>query len=174
MLNKKEISYPNVDSKDSNKEGAELDPNHTHFILIDDGRRVENVINNGTISQEFKIPFGGEIEFRGNLEKELREGKSEKFYRDRHNVTSSAKNSYSRRSQVNLIELKKDEIPMVLIVVEGGPNTLKTVKEAVEKNVPILVLAVSLFIFYTNLVEQKVSWPIISGGNHIELNQNGS
>ena len=173
-----------MDSKDSNQEvaeldsnqgkGAELDPNHTHFILIDDGRRVENVINNGTISQEFKIPFGGEIEFRGNLEKELREGKSEKFYRDRHNVTSSAKNSYSRRSQVNLIELKKDEIPMVLIVVEGGPNTLKTVKEAVEKNVPILVLAVSLFIFYTNLVEQKVSWPIISGGNHIELNQNGS
>ena len=173
-----------MDSKDSNQEvaeldsnqekGAELDPNHTHFILIDDGRRVENVINNGTISQEFKIPFGGEIEFRGNLEKELREGKSEKFYRDRHNVTSSAKNSYSRRSQVNLIELKKDEIPMVLIVVEGGPNTLKTVKEAVEKNVPILVLAVSLFIFYTNLVEQKVSWLIISGRNHIELNQNGS
>lgn len=33
---------------------------------------------------------------------------------------------------------------MVLIVVQGGPNTLKTVEESLKQNVPILVLAVFL------------------------------
>ena len=38
--------------------------------------------------------------------------------------------------------LIKGIIPMVLIVVQGGPGTLQTVEEAVKQNVPVLVLAV--------------------------------
>lgn len=32
---------------------------------------------------------------------------------------------------------------MILIVVQGGPNTLLTVEESLKQNVPVLVLAVS-------------------------------
>ena len=35
---------------------------------------------------------------------------------------------------------------MVLIVIQGGPGTLKTVEEALKQNVPILILAVNLVV----------------------------
>jgi hypothetical protein len=38
--------------------------------------------------------------------------------------------------------LKKDIIPMVLIVIQGEWTILKVVEDAIKKNVPILVLAV--------------------------------
>jgi len=38
--------------------------------------------------------------------------------------------------------LKKDIIPMVLIVIQGEWKILKVVEDAIKKNVPILVLAV--------------------------------
>ena len=44
---------------------AELDPNHTHFVLVDDG-------SSGI--------YGKEIEFRSKFENELRKGKSNIFY----------------------------------------------------------------------------------------------
>ena len=34
------------------------------------------------------------------------------------------------------------EVPMILIVVQGGPNTLITVEESLKQMVPVLVLAV--------------------------------
>lgn len=74
---------------------VKLDPNHTHFILADDGSTGK---------------FGVEIEFRSNLEKKL-------------------KNC-----------LVSEKIPTILIVVQGGHNTLGTVMKAVENDVPILVL----------------------------------
>ena len=37
---------------------------------------------------------------------------------------------------------KNEYIPMILIVVQGGPNTLMTVEESLKENVPVLVLAV--------------------------------
>lgn len=36
---------------------------------------------------------------------------------------------------------------MVLIVVQGGPNTLKTVEESLKQSVPVLVLAVNYKLF---------------------------
>lgn len=45
-----------------------LDPNHTHFILVDDGSENQ---------------FGKEIEFRASLENELRKGHSLKYYQMR-------------------------------------------------------------------------------------------
>lgn len=42
-----------------------LDPNHTHFVLVDDGSEGQ---------------FGKEIKFRAKLENELRRGHSLKYY----------------------------------------------------------------------------------------------
>ena len=39
---------------------------------------------------------------------------------------------------------RNESVPMILIVVQGGPNTLLTVEESLKQNVPVLVLAVSL------------------------------
>ena len=33
-------------------------------------------------------------------------------------------------------------VPMVLIVVQGGPGTLKTVEETMKDHIPVLILAV--------------------------------
>ncbi|XP_022111614.1 transient receptor potential cation channel subfamily M member 2-like [Acanthaster planci] len=66
-----------------------LDPNHTHFILVDDG----------TVGS-----FGVEIKFRAKMEKEISE---QKVYGNT-NVS----------------------VPVVCVVVEGGPNTIFTVFEA--------------------------------------------
>jgi hypothetical protein len=99
-----------------------LDPNHTHFILVDDG-------SEGL--------FGKEIKFRAKFENELRKGKSLKFYENMrtHKFFSSQGQDFQE---------KKEIIPMILIVVNGGPNTLLTVVESLEENIPILVLAVIL------------------------------
>jgi len=110
---KKEISYPNVVREDTGSQrvsAAELDPNHNFFILVDDGS--ENT-------------YGGEIKFRADLENELRKGKSQKYYENRRKRTNSNENiSDNENSQedYNTVELKrglkKDIIPMVLIVVQ--------------------------------------------------------
>ncbi len=60
-----------------------LDPNHSHFILVDNAR----------------IGFGGEIDFRANLESAISE----------------------------------NAIPIVVLVLEGGAGTIKTVLESVKK-----------------------------------------
>ena len=91
-----------------------LDPNHTHFILVDDGS---------------VGAFGKEIEFRSRLEAELRKGKSLKDYEN--------KNKFN-----DLMREHNSYIPMILIVVQGGQNTLLTIEEAIKENVPILVLSV--------------------------------
>lgn len=105
----------------ANSEDVLLDPNHTHFILVDDG------------SQDM---FGKEIEFRARLEAELRRGKLPDQYEKMRKE--------KRKNSFNSIENEDAQsmIPMILIVVQGGPNTLLTVEESLKKNVPVLVLAV--------------------------------
>jgi hypothetical protein len=130
-----------------------LDPNHTHFILVDDG------------SEGF---FGKEIEFRAHLEAELRKGRSLRYYNKKLGKTISfaeskakmnrsfKRNATLTRTQTTIdlgksFELTSEDseedvrtelVPMILIVVQGGPNTLLTVVESLKENVPVLVLAV--------------------------------
>ena len=83
--------------------------------------------------------FGKEIEFRAHLEAELRKGRPLKYYEAQRN-----KKKYDEEESP--IELEDDsltEVPMILIVVQGGPNTLITVEESLKQMVPVLVLAVS-------------------------------
>ncbi|XP_033748888.1 transient receptor potential cation channel subfamily M member-like 2 [Pecten maximus] len=75
-----------------------LDPNHTHFLLVDDGTQKQ---------------FGKEITFRTGIEiavSKLRTAKTEAM------------------------------VPVVLLVVEGGPNTIRTVTEAVRGGIPTVLI----------------------------------
>ena len=72
-----------------------MDPNHTHFILVDNAHHT----------------FGGEIDFRARFESEIA-----KFLK----------------------------MPVVLVVIEGGPNTAKTTLESVEKKIPCIFIEVIL------------------------------
>ena len=82
---------------------SNLDPNHTHFILVD----------NGTFRK-----FGTEIDFRGLLEK------------------------YISRMMTDADEASATNVPVVSIVVEGGPGTLTTVRAAIDNATPVVVLDV--------------------------------
>ncbi|OWF39754.1 Transient receptor potential cation channel subfamily M member 2 [Mizuhopecten yessoensis] len=86
--------------KETNSNGNEtcLDPNHTHFLLVDDGTPQQ---------------FGKEILFRAGIEKAV------------SNLRTSGKEAM---------------VPVVLLVVEGGPNTIKTVKEAVDNDIPTVLI----------------------------------
>ena len=78
-----------------------LNPNHSHFIMVDDSKHA----------------FGGEVEFRADLEAEL----TKEFG----------------------IGAKKDTLcPCVVIVVGGGPNTVKFVYESVQKSNPCVFIEV--------------------------------
>lgn len=78
-----------------------LDPNHTHFLLID----------NAQLNQT-----GGDINFRARFESEISKGPA--------------------------TGLKP--IPVVLVVIEGGPNTIKCVLESLINNIPCVVIDVLL------------------------------
>jgi len=116
-----------------------LDPNHNNFILVDDGLEAETK------------KFGKEINFRASLEAELHKpGSYSKECEASNNhekklVDASQEDSKPTTSTETAkskeIEEQETEVPMVLIVVQGGPNTLKTVEETLLKKIPVLILA---------------------------------
>ncbi|XP_013398789.1 transient receptor potential cation channel subfamily M member 2 [Lingula anatina] len=81
----------------NNKRAASLDPNHTHFILVDQGT---------------ELIFGEEIDFRAALENEI-------------------------AKQKNAVDTT---IPIVLVVVEGGPGTIHTVHSAIMNGTPAVIV----------------------------------
>jgi hypothetical protein len=123
---------------ETNKE-VELEPNHTHFILVDDGTSGD---------------FGGEMNLRSDLEFELSKGKKLAYYQNpskasRHGSCSTVDlfRTFNQLPNTDQPEPYNNiTIPMILIVVQGGATTLKTVYDSVKKNVPVLVLAVNPFI----------------------------
>ena len=88
-------------SNKSKKKQELLDPNHSHFILVDDARH----------------DFGGEVKFRADLEKIL---------------------------------TKNNNVPIVVLVIGGGPRSAECVYEAVKNDIPCVFLDVINFI---NLIE---------------------
>ncbi|XP_030829332.1 transient receptor potential cation channel subfamily M member-like 2 isoform X2 [Strongylocentrotus purpuratus] len=104
-------AYYNMDAKKGktlvskpHKNHAHLDPNHTHFILVDKGRVDE---------------FGEEITLRGKLEKAISEEQIQKSSGESASVS----------------------IPVVCVVVQGGPNTIETAFEAITNGTPVVVVA---------------------------------
>jgi hypothetical protein len=109
-----------------------LDPNHSHFIIIDDDA-------NGQ--------YGKEMLFRTKLEAELRKHKN---YTAAHWQELRRKNS---NSSVNLQEMSDEmtaieqeyinfSIPMILICVNGGYDAMKHINECLKQRIPILLLQV--------------------------------
>lgn len=112
-----EIDFNDQKKYESNNTDVLLDPNHTHFIFVDDGSEGQ---------------FGKEIEFRAHLEAELRKGRSLKYYENRRAVKKRYMFSSSNGMQSDEDDDDEDDnvsnesVPMILIVVQGGPNTLIT------------------------------------------------
>ncbi|CAF2960103.1 unnamed protein product [Rotaria sp. Silwood2] len=106
----------------SNTRGeAPLEPNHTKFIFIDDGT---------------ERTYGREIAFRAQLEQVISGG----FFSSK-TMTSSSNQSESISGTSFLQSENSNPVPVVLLVVEGGPNTVRTVHEAVvENNIPAVFL----------------------------------
>ncbi|CAD5116686.1 DgyrCDS5550 [Dimorphilus gyrociliatus] len=93
----------NIEGLDYDKKGVSpIDHNHTHFILVDDGK-VKS--------------FGAEISLRCDLE--------------RH-ISLKIETGIARQQSVN--------VPVVLLVLEGGVNTLETAAVAIANKTPVVVI----------------------------------
>ncbi len=131
------LFYAQQEKEQAKNTDVFLDPNHTHFILVDDGSEGH---------------FGKEIEFRAHLEAELRKGRSLKHYENRRILRKRLTRTSSlagyqpsdEEEESNDEESSNESVPMILIVVQGGPNTLITVEESLKQSVPVLVLAVNI------------------------------
>ncbi|CAF0789998.1 unnamed protein product [Adineta ricciae] len=101
-------------SRGEQKGEAPLEPNHTEFIFVDDGSERK---------------YGREITFRARLEQAISGG----FFATR--PASSPSNPYASLTKTTSLRPEhSDPVPVVLLVVEGGPNTVRTVHEAVVQN----------------------------------------
>ncbi|XP_046584536.1 transient receptor potential cation channel subfamily M member 2-like [Haliotis rubra] len=88
-----------------------LDHNHTHFILVDDGTA-------GKYGAEIKF-LESFISKRSRLDQVM----TLCFYSAMYDMLAAGVN-----------------VPNVLIVVEGGLNTMRTVRESIQRNTPIVVI----------------------------------
>ncbi len=110
-----------VPKKSPTEKSAHLDPNHTHFILVDSAKKDE---------------FGGEVRFRAELEEAIYSGQKQQQQLADVNLNASLRKN------------KKPEIPIVTLVLGGGRNTVRQVLKAVEKNIPCIIFDVSLFLIF--------------------------
>ncbi|CAM4802278.1 unnamed protein product [Rotaria magnacalcarata] len=100
---------------------ASLEPNHTEFIFVDDGSERK---------------YGREITFRANLEQLI----SGDFFAARFTPALSS-SLQPLPGTTSLRAEPTDPVPVVLLVVEGGPNTVRTVHEAVvQNNIPAVFI----------------------------------
>ncbi|CAF1272530.1 unnamed protein product [Adineta steineri] len=98
-----------------------LEPNHTQFIFIDDGT---------------KYQYGGEIQFRNQFEKSIA---GESFVTLNNQHDSSDKTHSEDKSTSSYSQL--DSVPVVLLVLDGGLETIQKVHESVIKNkIPVVLL----------------------------------
>ncbi|CAF0919426.1 unnamed protein product [Brachionus calyciflorus] len=89
------LHYNNMAQKGYKSKSTPLDPNHSHFILVD--------------NSELNV-YGGEVEFRAKLEREI----------------------------VNYVESKN--APIVVLVLEGGERTILTVLNSVKNGSPCVFI----------------------------------
>ena len=83
-----------------------LDPNHSHFILVDDGSEGQ---------------YGKEIQFRNELEVELCRGRNIGYYKEKTKSKIRGESRYTKgisyisTSEINYDETADEKIPMVII-----------------------------------------------------------
>ena len=99
------------------KEPVSLDPNHTHFLLIDDGT----------------CSYGADVALRSKLIDHIACG----FEPSIETVRST---SWKTEQSQLTAHLAKAKVPVVGILLEGGPNSLKTVRESVVVDTPFIIV----------------------------------
>ncbi|CAF3552086.1 unnamed protein product [Rotaria sp. Silwood1] len=92
----------NYTVKEKPKKRCDLEPNHTHFLLFDDGQPNADTV----------LPLRAEIE------------------------------KYSRNTSIETTTDGAVEslIPIVMVLVEGGPSSIRTICEALDSNTPVVVI----------------------------------
>lgn len=136
-----------------------LDPNHTHFLLVD----------NGTTNQN-----GLEVKFRDELERQIantKTGNSQGSLYEKWRQTFSTKIQSLLQfffNLQNLILLIADvNIPMIRLLIEGGRDCLESVQTSIRSGIPVIVVKVTgclvnCFIHsYPKLRWVRVSFPCI-------------
>lgn len=109
-----------------------LDPNHSHFLLVDNGTQHK---------------FATEIPFRAKIEKAISEMK-----------TDTGQDAVT--------------VPVVCVVLEGGPGTLETVKSAIQNGTPSVIVEGSgraadiLAYAYNNSKEEEITVTDSMGRTH--------
>ena len=106
----------NFDGKQYHKRNAALQPNHTHFMLVD--------------SSQLNV-YGGEIELRNEIEKAVSEYDYE---------SQAVKKKKKNADKTALKTTSGQKVPIVLIVVGGGPLTFESCRTAVENGSPVLFI----------------------------------
>ncbi|XP_075245141.1 transient receptor potential cation channel subfamily M member-like 2 isoform X2 [Convolutriloba macropyga] len=91
-----------------------LDPHHTHFVLVDDG----------SVGQ-----FGKEMKLRGVFEAEICKNEAYNNIMEKGDLQGA---------EVDEAEVKK--VPIVCVMVEGGPGTLNTAVEALKNETPVVIV----------------------------------
>lgn len=114
------VDYSFTDSVNSPSSAA-LEPRHTHFLFVDDGLSGPGA-------------WGGELALRTSLELMFceKEGLAQKAMSEGGYTTSATTVGEAH------------DLPMVLLIVQGGPNSLESVVHAVGSATPVVVVADSL------------------------------
>jgi hypothetical protein len=103
--------------RDCGANPAFLDPNHTHYLLIDDGKELE---------KDGNCAWGGEIAVRNALENQIIFAKDAK-----------AGSTAQARDGETLLQ----QIPSLVLVHGGGVNTVVIATNAVKRNIPVVIVA---------------------------------
>jgi hypothetical protein len=83
---------------------CELEPNHTHFLLFDDGQaKADNVLLLRAAIENCARQVNTDVQTEGTTE---------------------------------------TQIPIIMVLVEGGPSSIRTICQALEINTPVVVVKV--------------------------------
>ena len=119
-----------------------LDPNHSHFVFVDDDANVK-------LGQEAPFRIQLETEFRKERpEHEIGNMTEEKmlYSKKRRNSKESINSFGSIVNKLNTSFLDREEkqqnfsIPMILVCVNGGYDSLILIQESLKNRVPILMV----------------------------------
>ena len=118
-----------ADRSSNSADGAALEPHHSHFILVDTGR-------------EGRAAWGNEIALRFAIERKVRDASPRPVppFTPTFTPTSTPAPHPHPHPRPPTKVSDRYSVPMVLVVVEGGPNTLKTVREFLVGGCPVVLL----------------------------------
>ncbi|CAF1201233.1 unnamed protein product [Rotaria sordida] len=134
----------------SPKGKCHLEPNHTHFLLFDDGKdnpssvlglraRIEMLSRDPSLAQRSHVH---QVAYRSRTE----------------NGITSQDLITTQSTHMNIMQLPPVEpiwdtlIPIVMVLLEGGASSLNTVSKALKENTPIVVVKVFLCTLFIPLL----------------------